>query len=126
MHLARVLAASALLLVADFPWRGFQDHSHWGRVAWMPFVSPPVRPVDIIFNLLLGVPLGLATVSAFPRRTVVVAGVALAVSLAGESTQLYSHSRFPSATDLVCNVAGAVAAALAVSASARTADSPHR
>jgi VanZ family protein len=42
------------------------------------------------------------------------AGVALALSLAGEAVQIYTHSRFPSATDVVCNVIGAVAGAFLV------------
>jgi glycopeptide antibiotics resistance protein len=29
-----------------------------------------------------------------------------------EALQIYSHERFPSTTDVVCNVAGAVAAAV--------------
>lgn len=45
--------------------------------------------------------------------------MAFVMSLLGEWSQVYSHSRFPSATDVVCNVIGAVAAALAVGAFAR-------
>jgi hypothetical protein len=48
-----------LILVAVTPWRTFQDHAHWNRVRWMPFVSPPVRIGDIVGNIMLYVPFGL-------------------------------------------------------------------
>ena len=66
-------------------------------------------------NLLLCAPLGIASALYFRSRRAR-SGIVLAfgVSLFGEWLQVYSHSRFPSATDLFCNVAGAVAAALVV------------
>jgi hypothetical protein len=42
--------------------------------------------------------------------------ITLPVSIAGEWTQLYSHRRFPSATDVACNLAGALAIAMVMSA----------
>lgn len=85
----------------------------------MPFVSPPVKLLDIAANLLMGVPAGLAS-SLFLTLRVLVAGALVApVSLGVEWAQLYSHGRFPSATDLVCNIGGAMCAAAAVSASRR-------
>ena len=107
----------ALALAADFPWGDFQGHTHWANVGWIPFVSPPVRPGDIALNLLLFVPLGV-----FAARRVRASGPALAqstlfalvVSAIGEWIQLYSHTRFPSATDFSCNVAGALLGATLV------------
>ena len=101
----------AIALAADFPWGDFQGHTHWHSVGWIPFVSPPVRPADILQNLLLFLPLGffaaLRTTSTFKglRNAAVWASP---VSFLGEWSQLYSHSRFPSATDLSSNVIGAV------------------
>ena len=100
-----------LVLVAGFPWGDLVGHTHWSRVNWIPFASR-FRPIDICGNLLLCVPLGAVAGREF-RRGVLIAGVtALALSLFVESMQLFSHLRFPSATDLFCNVVGGIAAAV--------------
>ena len=87
-----------------------------GERRHVPLVSPPIEAEDIVGNFLLGTPVGLAASLTFRRAAIAAALVTLPVSLAGEAIQIYSHERFPSATDVVCNVAGAVAAALAGSA----------
>lgn len=112
------LAVSGFVVVAaGYPWGDIVGHTHWSRVGWIPFLSWPVRPLDVAGNLLLCVPLGMVAARAFNRGVVVVAGaIALALSLFVETMQLYSHGRFPSATDVVCNVTGAVAAAALVRA----------
>ena len=110
---AFVALSIALIAAIIVPWRDLQDHSHWANVGWIPFVSPPIRIFDIAANLLLFAPLGASAALAFRRGVVAAAVLSLAVSLGGEYVQLYSHSRFPSATDVVCNVSGAVLAALA-------------
>jgi uncharacterized protein (TIGR03790 family) len=101
----------AVALAADFPWGDFQGHTHWHNVGWIPFVSPPVRPGDIALNLLLFFPLGVFAarrVRAPAPALAQSALIAFVVSVIGEWTQLYSHTRFPSATDVACNVAGAL------------------
>ncbi len=110
-------------LAADFPWTTLQNHTHWAHVLWLPFLSPPVRIVDSVLNVLLFVPLGVfaprgaTAVGTFVRAV----GIALPVAFVGETTQLFSHGRFPSATDLVCNLIGAAAgAALMTGATSRT------
>jgi VanZ family protein len=110
-------------LVADFPWRALQDHTHWAHVLWVPFVSPPVRLLDSILNVLLFLPIGWFSPTSGNARVTIIRAVliALPVSFLGEATQLYSHGRFPSATDLVCNLAGAAAGALLASAARRDA-----
>jgi len=110
-----IFAALALVLVAVVPLDPV-GHAHWGKVALIPFVSPPVRLLDVLGNLLLGVPAGLASSWGFRRGVLAAVLLTTPVSLLGEWTQLYSHSRFPSATDVVCNVAGAMIAAAAYSA----------
>lgn len=113
-------AAAALIVAVDVPWGDVQTHTHWGKVGWIPFVSGPVGSFDILQNLLLGIPLG-AAAALFVRPAVPWAGaLALAAAAAGEWTQLYSHTRFPSATDIACNMLGAMAAAAAVRSMAAT------
>lgn len=120
--LARLLAAGfgVVAFAADWPWGDLQNHTHWDRVAWVPFVSPPVRPLDIVQNLLLFAPfgcfVGLSTVRSRRHGVMFAAALTLLIAFAGETSQLYSHSRFPSATDLTCNVVGAALAAAAATA----------
>lgn len=98
--------------VADYPWGDWVGHTHWAKVGWIPFYSWPVRPFDILQNLLLFAPVGVSAALAIRRRPALAAALlTLPVAFAGEATQLYSHARFPSATDLVNNVAGAALAA---------------
>lgn len=104
-------AACALVLAAIVPWGDMQDHSHWGRVVWVPFGSRRLRPRDIVQNVLLFVPVGVGAALVFRRAIGAAAVVALSLSLTGELLQVYSHERFPSATDVVCNIVGAVGAA---------------
>jgi glycopeptide antibiotics resistance protein len=99
---------TAVILLAVVPWTSYQDHSHWARVQWIPFVTPPIKLRDLVANVLLYVPFGYWSMrlGARPRawRGLVLAAV---LSLGTEFTQVYSHGRFPSLTDVVCNVTGA-------------------
>jgi glycopeptide antibiotics resistance protein len=114
IRLSVVIASALVALVVIVPWADFQGHTHWDEVGWIPFVSWPVRNRDIVVNLLLCAPLGIASALYFRSHVLAAGLIAFGVSLFGEWLQVYSHSRFPSATDLLCNVAGAVAAALVV------------
>jgi hypothetical protein len=82
---------------------------HWNRVQWVPFVTPPVRVVDVLVNTALYVPFGywFLEASTRRRRTWQVLALAAALSAGTEWSQVYSHSRYPSMTDLTCNVVGA-------------------
>ena len=107
---AGVALSAGLVLLATLP-RDLQDHPHWQKVAWLPF-STPVRPFDLLGNVLLYVPLGFALQAAASRDRRLVAMLAGGVlSIALEATQVWSHSRFPSATDVVMNVVGVAAGA---------------
>lgn len=104
-----------VILGCVVPWIGFQWHSHWSRVGWVPFVSGPILLRDLTANVALYVPFGWYFVrrpSAGARawRWAVLAGVGL--SLATELTQVYSHGRFPTMTDVVTNGMGAFIGAL--------------
>jgi VanZ family protein len=72
-------------------------------------VSPPVRVVDILLNFLLYVPLGYwsSRDSTEPFAAGRVVGYAALLSVLTEATQLFSHVRFPSVADVLCNLAGA-------------------
>ncbi len=106
----RALLLSILLIfVVVYPWGTLQDHAHWNKIGWLPFVSPPVRLRDIVLNVLLFMPLGSSLAHRWrgPWSWLATVGTALLLSLCGELAQVYSHSRFPAATDVVTNVLGA-------------------
>ena len=100
---------TAIILAATVPWTDFVGHTHWGKVQWIPFVSPPVTLLDVVGNVLLYVPFGYGLIRASPPRVRGwhAAAIAGSLSLGVEWSQLYSHSRFPSMQDILCNVAGA-------------------
>jgi glycopeptide antibiotics resistance protein len=105
----RLFAWILLICVAVVPWTDLQNHSHWARVQWIPFVTPPIKLVDIVINVALYVPFGYWFVRWAGRRRAGLAVISAGVlSLVTEWTQLYSHSRFPSLTDVTCNVIGAL------------------
>ena len=112
-----LLLTIVIIVLAVFPWGDFQGHTHWEKVGWIPFVSKPLRIRDIIANVLLFMPFGAAiALNVRPSRAVVLASLSGAtISFIGETTQLYSHTRFPSATDFVTNTVGAALAARLVS-----------
>ncbi|MCU1384004.1 MAG: hypothetical protein JWL71_2701 [Acidobacteria bacterium] len=97
------------IVAATVPWTDFVGHTHWQKVQWIPFVSPPVKLLDTVVNILLYIPFGYGFIraSASRRRPWQGAAIAAALSFAAEASQLYSHSRFPSLQDVVCNVSGA-------------------
>ena len=103
------VAWTAAIVAGTVPWTDFVGHTHWGKVQWIPFVSPPVKLLDVVGNVLLYLPFGYSLIRASPPRVrgwhaVVVAGL---LSFAVEWSQLYSHSRFPSMQDVACDVSGA-------------------
>lgn len=112
----------AAIVIAVVPWTDIQNHSHWRRVQWIPFVTPPVKLRDILANVALYWPFGFlfraqADDNGAWKRAAI---YALLLSLATEWTQLYSHSRFPSLTDTTCNVLGTILGArFAVRSAAR-------
>jgi glycopeptide antibiotics resistance protein len=104
----RLLLWTAFIAFATVPWQDVQTHSHWSRVQWIPFVTPPVKLGDVLLNLAFYAPFGywFARQSGGNRPWARAVWYALALSLITEWTQLYSHSRFTSLTDTTCNVLG--------------------
>lgn len=96
----------------------FVGHSHWMLVRWMPYYEDRgtwaeyIR--DIIQNVVLFIPLGYSQYAAASalstptHRLRAIGLTALAMSVAAELFQVYSHGRVPSTTDIVNNVAGAM------------------
>jgi glycopeptide antibiotics resistance protein len=108
---ARLLWTIGLVAVS-VPFDDLHAHTHWAKVGWIPFVTPPVKRSDILANLLIYFPLGYFERVRDRRRMVAQAlGESAAIAFATELTQLYSHSRFPSSTDLVCDCLGAAVGA---------------
>ena len=104
----------ALIVTVVVPWGRFVDHTHWARVQWVPFVTPPVKPFDVVANMFFYMPYGywFLRQRRCDRRTLMMAVVsAFLLSIGTEATQLFSHGRFPSFTDVTSNVAGAYAGA---------------
>jgi hypothetical protein len=89
------------------PWWGIDSEAHWDRVAWFYWPWRYVPRRDAILNLLFFVPFGFLGKSRGWGGASTVA-VAAAVALATEAVQLYAPYRFPSALDVVMNVAGAI------------------
>lgn len=96
------------IVAATFPW-DLRDHAHWQKVAWVPFLSGIIRVRDLAGNAALYAPLGylLAGVSCRGRTALVLIGPLL-LSLALEFSQVWSHVRFPSSTDVLMNGLGAL------------------
>jgi glycopeptide antibiotics resistance protein len=96
------------IVVLVVPWATLQNHSHWANVGWIPFVSGPVRANDIVGNVLLYLPFAYFYARGRGRRGFMrTMAFAFVLSVTSEFTQVYGHGRFPSATDVTCNVIGA-------------------
>ena len=113
MRLSGLLASiAAILAVTLLPWSNFVGHSHWGQVQWLPFYGRRLDWFDMAANVALFVPLGyfaggFSSARLRMNRTLWVLLGATLLSTSVELMQVYSHRRFPSATDICCNVAGA-------------------
>ena len=106
---SRLIVWAIFIGVCVVPWMDVQNHSHWSKVQWIPFVTPPIKVIDIVVNVALYMPFGYWFIRwAGRKRSLLAVASAASLSLATEWTQLYSHSRFPSLTDVTCNVVGAI------------------
>jgi glycopeptide antibiotics resistance protein len=104
-----------VIIIGVVPWFSMTSHAHWPRIGWIPFESPPVRLRDMILNVALYVPFGwfsrCGRLTAL-RHVTRMAVWAIVLSAATEVTQVYSHGRFPSMTDVVMNTCGACLGAI--------------
>jgi glycopeptide antibiotics resistance protein len=97
----------------SFPSSGMTSRPQWNRLHLVPFTDPADRPRDVIANILLFVPFGFS----YARRRAWWKAIAISavVSVIAEATQLFSTSRFPSATDVTAALGGTAFGALASS-----------
>jgi glycopeptide antibiotics resistance protein len=109
------LAWALVIVAVTVPWSSMTNHTHWGKVAWIPLATGIVRWTDVLGNVLLYLPLGtlLARRGAGSRFAALAPalGCACVLSVGLELSQVWSHARFPSATDVLFNVVGAGAGA---------------
>src|SRR5687767_11782754 len=91
-----LLWTGAVVLVV-VPWASLQNHAHWHHIAWIPFVSGPIKAVDLVGNTLLYLPFAYSYARGRGRRGVYQAiTFGFLLSLLSELSQVFSHSRFPS------------------------------
>ena len=105
----RFAAWMIVIMAVVVPWRAPQDHPHWDRARWIPYVSPPVRARDIAGNFALYVPFGVFYARGRPIPAVFLRALVYAVllSIGTEFTQLLSQHRFPAVQDVLMNFLGA-------------------
>ncbi|MBK9308773.1 MAG: VanZ family protein [Nitrospira sp.] len=105
-----------LALAPMFPVSNFVGHAHWEHVRWIPFQGfswSKNMLKDIITNTLWFMPFGYLLHNQLNwnsrSRWTIAAIITIAggVSLSNELFQVFCHSRYPSMTDVACNVAGA-------------------
>jgi glycopeptide antibiotics resistance protein len=100
---------TAAIVLAVVPMGRYRDRPAWQQIAWIPFVSWPVTLDDSVRNVLLYVPFGYLQARAAVYSTAWRAVAhATALSAGTEATQVYSRGRYPSTTDVVCNLIGAM------------------
>jgi VanZ family protein len=92
--------------LATWPY-GLQDHPHWQNLQWWPFGPGIVRPIDVLVNVLLYMPLG-ALMADRKRGVVATALVAVTIACSFELAQVWSHFRIPALLDAVANTSGAL------------------
>ena len=111
-----VWVASAVIALT-YPMSDFVRHPHWDGIEWVPFTRSPLERRDMAANFVCFVPGGfLYFWSRRGTRAIAPAVLwALAISLAGEVSQVFRHHRHPSMTDLLMNTTGAWAGACAAS-----------
>jgi VanZ family protein len=99
-----------LVFAISVPWTGFTAKPNWPRVHWIPLTDPADKTRDVIANIALLIPFGYSFAARRAGRHRIAGALlaATAVSLCAEATQLFSTSRYPSATDVSSALAGAV------------------
>lgn len=107
---------AVLFLTPLFPLSNFVGHPHWEAIRWIPFQDFSFTPrmlIDVIGNIAWFMICGYllhywmdADSSSF-RSIATVVLIAASVSLSLEFFQVFCHNRFPSITDVICNIIGA-------------------
>ncbi len=105
----RLLLWTLVVIACVVPWASMQNHAHWWNIGWIPLMSPPIRLRDMAGNIALYAPIGWFFPASRDGRVRIwrIVAFALGLSLVTEATQIFSHGRFPSMTDVLMNVIGA-------------------
>src|SRR5687767_569994 len=109
----------------SFPWTSMTSTANWER-----FRPPHVRAgsrlrSDHVLNFLFYVPAApLAAALGWPVSAGVAA--AAAISITAEGVQLFSQDRAPDGNDIVANIGGAIAGAVALMLFRRRSAQPRR
>jgi glycopeptide antibiotics resistance protein len=105
---------SAVIVGLSLPSFGFTPYPQWDRVHAIPFSDPEDKRRDELVNIGMFIPLGylFARGRRMPRALVGAMAAAAMVSVAAESTQLFSRSRNPSGTDFTMALVGAALGSL--------------
>ena len=110
-HVGFILTILLVLGATVPPFHQLKAHTHWGKAIWVPFADAHLVTRDLVVNVLLFVPFGLAGPwrrAQGPRRLLTAAIAGAALSLVVEFIQVFSHARLPTATDVVINTLGSV------------------
>ena len=105
-----LIAIAVILAAATMPWSNYVGHSHWDHVNWIPFFDHPL--LEILGNVALFLPFGYffprARQGASLKVRVLPIIIGAMLSTGVEFFQVYTHSRFPSTTDICANLLGAI------------------
>jgi glycopeptide antibiotics resistance protein len=99
-----------VLWLASFP-LGLTASPQWDRVHLIPFTDPADKVRDLVVNIVFFLPFGYSF--ARDRGLVWLPLAAGLVSTMAEGSQLFSTVRYPSGTDVLYAVVGAMAGGLA-------------
>jgi glycopeptide antibiotics resistance protein len=99
-----------VVLIASFP-LGLTPTPQWDRVHLVPFADPADKVEDLAVNILLFLPFGYSFARDRGLKWLPLAAALLSVT--AELSQLFSTVRYPSGTDVVYAVVGAVAGGVA-------------
>ena len=108
---AGIVLWAVLWAAFGVPWETFSPVAHWDRVSLIPF-HPHYRLRDDVLNFVFYLPFGALGAAQGSTTAATVIAAAL-VSGTSECLQVFATDRYPSATDVVTNVAGAIAGHLA-------------
>ena len=110
----------AMIIVGStLPWTEIEFYPGWDRVQWVPFtVITSVRrlALDIVINIGIYLPFGYFAPFVMRERSrltrlVIITFLALILSTAIETYQVFNPYRYPTVADIIMNVTGAVVGA---------------
>lgn len=110
-----------IIIATTAPWTNFQPNpTNWHRINWVPyahiFMGYKILTWDIVQNLVLYMPFGYSLAKSLltPSRSLLffVGVLACTLSFVTEVAQVFQPARFPSATDVVNNIWGALVGAV--------------